>query len=228
MRISTEMHLLVSNAKNRYTKLAGRHKLPARYERIVGDFLGPRCMKSGNHTPIWAADNDAYSAFNEKKYLKMLDRIAAAKTAPAFVTAPDVVEDHYASIKLFERWHNELAQRNIPAAFVLQNGCEDAWEWHMARTDCSWFPWDEVECFFIGGDTAFKFSTFIQKFVSTAISCGGKWIHMGRVNSVKRLRYAIRIGCHSCDGSGMARFTKSVLLPMILATQHKPHPELNL
>lgn len=32
----------------------------------------------------------------------------------------------------------------------------------------------------------------------------------------------------SCDGSGMARFTKSVLLPMILATQHKPHPELNL
>jgi hypothetical protein len=92
-------------------------------------------MKSGNHTPIWAADNDAYSAFNEKKYLKMLDRIAAAKTAPAFVTAPDVVEDHYASMKLFERWHNELAQRNIPAAFVLQNGCEDAWEWHMARAD---------------------------------------------------------------------------------------------
>lgn len=52
---------------------------------------------------------------------------------------------------------------------------------------------------------------------------------MGRVNSVKRMLYALRIGCHSCDGSGMARFPSSVLLPMLRAldtelttTQHQP------
>lgn len=218
------MHLLVSNANNRYKRLAATRPMPTRPERILGDFLGPRCTKTKNHTPIWAADNDAFSGFNPKKYLKMLDGIAGAKNPPAFVTAPDVVCDHFATTDLLCKWLPELRQRGLPVGFVLQNGCEAAWDYHIGSG--AWFPWEEVDCFFIGGDTAFKFSPFIQHF--TAFAAHEKWIHMGRVNSAKRLRYAMRIGCHSCDGSGMARFTDRVLLPLILASQEKPHPELNL
>jgi hypothetical protein len=218
------MHLLVSNANNRYKRLASKRPMPPKPEKFLGDFLGPRCTKARDHTPIWAADNDAFSGFSPKKYLKMLDLIAKAKKPPAFVTAPDVVCDHFASVDLLLRWLPELQQRNLPIGFVLQNGCEAAWDYHISRGE--WFPWDEVDCFFIGGDTPFKFSPFIQKF--TAFASCEKWIHMGRVNSVKRLRYAMRIGCHSCDGSGMACFTNSVLLPMIIASQDKTQPELKL
>lgn len=42
---------------------------------------------------------------------------------------------------------------------------------------------------------------------------------MGRVNSVRRMLYTKNIGCDSCDGSGMARFPRSVLLPLVRALE---------
>jgi hypothetical protein len=44
------------------------------------------------------------------------------------------------------------------------------------------------------------------------IRCGrrgrrGLWIHMGRVNTKRRLSYAYRIGCDSVDGSQWSRWS---------------------
>ena len=41
-----------------------------------------------------------------------------------------------------------------------------------------------------------------------------KWVHMGRVNSLRRLRYASAIGCDSADGTYL-RFGPDVNLPTL-------------
>lgn len=38
-----------------------------------------------------------------------------------------------------------------------------------------------------------------------------RWTHMGRVNSLRRIRYAKSIGCDSVDGSALAMFTDTYL-----------------
>jgi hypothetical protein len=42
----------------------------------------------------------------------------------------------------------------------------------------------------------------------------GKWVHMGRVNSLRRLRYAAAIGCDSADGTYLA-FGPDTNLPAV-------------
>ena len=43
----------------------------------------------------------------------------------------------------------------------------------------------------------------------------GKWVHMGRVNSLKRLQYAAAIGCDSADGTYLT-FGPAKNLPRLL------------
>ena len=43
----------------------------------------------------------------------------------------------------------------------------------------------------------------------------GKWVHMGRVNTRQRLRYATHIGCDSADGTGMTRAPDKLLAQML-------------
>jgi hypothetical protein len=179
------------------------------------DFVQPRSFNAIGKTGLWAADNDAFAKFCPDRYLRMLDRIAAQQERPVFVTVPDKVGDAAATYDLWNKWHHELKDRGIPAAFVLQNGVDDHWFYHMNQG--YHFPFDEVDAFFIGGDTPFKFTEWVRDFIAVASGMHGKWIHMGRVNSIQRLNYARMIGCDSCDGSGMARFRRTVLVPMLTA-----------
>ena len=78
-----------------------------------------------------------------------------------------------------------------PAAFVAQDGIE--------HTDV---PWDEFDCLFIGGATEFKLGAIARRYATEA-KRRGKWLHMGRVNSLKRWRYAEAIGCDSVDGTAL-------------------------
>lgn len=195
------MVLLCANSS---TRLHFNHE----QKRHLGDFVTPRSYNQRGRTSIWAADNDAFSGFNEDKYRRMLDRIAAASTPPQFVTLPDVVCNHEETLRLWGIWHRPLVWRNLNRAFVLQNGLEK-WGWKGV-------PWDYIEAVFIGGDTAFKLGEFVREIVACAKSFR-KWVHMGRVNSVKRMLYAKSIGCDSCDGSAMARFSTDTLIPMVRA-----------
>jgi hypothetical protein len=173
----------------------------------MGDFITPVKPRPVGRTPIWAADNGAFTGFDESAFLYMLDAFTEAATPPVFVTMPDVVADHDQTLRLFGRWHRELAWRGLPRAFVLQDGAEKHDDWKC-------IPWDYIEAVFIGGSTEFKLGQFAAYLVSYAKHMK-KWVHMGRVNSIKRLRYAKAIGCDSCDGSGMSRFGNATMLPMI-------------
>lgn len=179
----------------------------------TGEFFSPRRWGMPGNSPVWAADNDSFNGFNRDKFLRMLDRIAVAAVPPKFVVVPDVVCNHAATGDLWVKWAGEFSSRKIPQAFVLQNGIEE----HPPEYA---IPWGQIDAVFIGGDTAFKFSPWVREFTAFA-KRARRWVHMGRVNSIRRMEYARAIGCDSCDGSGMARFPRSVLAPMAYHLQNE-------
>jgi hypothetical protein len=55
----------------------------------------------------------------------------------------------------------------------------------------------------LGGTTTWKLSTAAARLTAQARR-HGLWVHMGRINSRRRLRHAAAIGCHSADGTYLA------------------------
>lgn len=139
----------------------------------------------------WAADNDAFSKWDAGRYRAMLEAIRGREGC-VFVTAPDVVGDYRVTMQLFAEWRDELA--DLPVAFV---GQDDQERYGV--------PWDAFEAFFVGGTSSWKMGEGAARLVREAKD-RGKHVHMGRVNSHRRLRYAKALGCDSIDGSGFSWF----------------------
>lgn len=149
----------------------------------------------------WAADNDCYQGFNEPAYLRMLAHLTRARNERLlFVTAPDVVGDATATLALFAEWEPRLHALHLPVALVGQDG--------LTADDV---PWDRLEALFIGGTTEWKMGLPAARLTHEA-KARGLWVHMGRVNSVRRIRYAQAIGCDSFDGTQFSRFSDTYLL----------------
>ena len=142
-------------------------------------------------------DNAAYSNWSEEHYLKMLDRWTDAIIPVEWVTIPDVVGDARETSRLFEAWHERVS---LPIAFVAQDGAEDLE-----------LPWDRFRCLFVGGTTDWKLSQAAESVMKEA-KRRNKVLHLGRVNSQKRMRYAYQLGCDSVDGTGYSKYNKKELL----------------
>jgi hypothetical protein len=139
----------------------------------------------------WAIDNGAFSGFDPVAFRRLL-RKAVGQDRCLFIVAPDVVGDARQTLDLWNRWCVELTDTRQPAAYVLQDGQET-------------LPLPDAEAYFVGGSTRFKLSRAAADLVRECKE-GGAYIHMGRVNSLTRLRVAYDWGCDSVDGSGYSRF----------------------
>lgn len=171
-----------------YLSGAVRDELPS----CVGVMLS---LQMGNKLPetrIWAADNGCFNRpdlYSHDKYLRMLDKFAWARERCLFATAPDVWGDAAATIERSREMFQPLRDAGYKAALVAQDGMlEQA------------IPWDEIDCLFIGGNDAWRTGDGFVALCRETVE-RGKWLHMGRVNSLKRIRYAISLGCHSADGT---------------------------
>ena len=143
----------------------------------------------------WAADNDCYTLgenFDSERYIRFLERCAYMADTCLFATAPDVVGDAEATINLFQDWRRTIRNVGLPVALVGQDGLEN--------TDIPWLTFDAL---FIGGTTEWKLGRTVREIITKA-KARGKWVHIGRVNSAKRLRYCIAIGADSVDGTEWA------------------------
>lgn len=177
----------------------------------VGTLIVP---KSGNW-PIegipWAADNGAFAGFDRAAFLKMLDRLEPWRDTCLFVASPDVVGDAEATLDLFREWAPRLTP--WPLALVAQDGLlPDA------------VPWLDIAALFVGGTTQFKLSPEAVGLVRLA-KHRGKWIHMGRVNTIRRMVYANSIGVDSIDGTSFSRWS-DIYIPR--AVRILPHRQLAL
>jgi hypothetical protein len=153
----------------------------------------------------WCADNGAYSnKFDEAKWWAFLEHnVHRAKTC-LFATAPDVVGDAGATLDRSLPWLQPIRELGYPAALVAQDGLEELT-----------VPWDDFDVLFIGGTTAWKLGAAARDLIREAKS-RGKHVHMGRVNSLKRYRYADAIGCDSVDGTFLV-FGPDKNLPKLLS-----------
>jgi len=176
--------------------VSGKHR-PMYDAYNVGHLVCPRSRNTVWSTP-WAADNAAFSRFDADAYRRMLDATHATPGC-LFVTVPDVVGDAFATRELWDDWAPVVASYGLPAAFVLQDGVEEVG-----------VPWLDCAAVFIGGTTDFKLGATARACVCEAQRLG-RWVHMGRVNTTRRLKYAQSLGVDSIDGSGFARFPDAML-----------------
>jgi hypothetical protein len=153
----------------------------------------------------WCADNGCFSdKWDEAKWWKFLQDNSHRADSCLFAVAPDVVGDAAATRLKSAPWLSKIRDLGYPVAYVAQDGLESL--------DV---PWDEFDVLFIGGTTAWKLGPHARRLVARA-KARGKWVHMGRVNSEKRYRYAHSIGCDSADGTYLT-FGPDVNLPKLLA-----------
>lgn len=159
------------------------------------------------HGSAWCADNGCFGNGypGDDGYIAFLERNREHAARCLFAVAPDIApagpmpESLRRSLPMLSR----IRGAGFRAALAAQNGAE-----HTG------LPWDEFDALFIGGDTPWKLGAGARMVIADARS-HGKHVHMGRVNSLERLRYADYAGCHSADGTYLT-FGPDVNLPHLL------------
>ena len=162
----------------------------------------------GNVRPdgvMWCADNGCFSdRWDEAKWWTFLTNNTDRADSCLFAAAPDVVGDAAATMEKSAPWMPQIRALGYPVAFVAQDGLESLP-----------VPWDEFDALFIGGSTGWKLGPHARE-LAAETKRRGKWLHMGRVNSERRFRYAAAIGCDSADGTYLT-FGPDVNLPKLLS-----------
>lgn len=205
--------------------------------------------KQGNRPvagAVWCADNGCFGKGypGDEAWLSWLAARADRADSCLFATAPDVVGDAAATLERSLPWLPKIRALGFPAALVAQNGLES-----LA------IPWDSFDALFLGGSpecipcghvfrerrspkrdercpkcgrqlTEWKLGPHASQLAAEA-KRRGKWVHMGRVNSLRRLRYADDIGCDSADGTFLA-FGPDANLPRVLRWTRDIHEQPSL
>ena len=171
---------------------------------------------------LWAADNGCFSQgerFDAESWFRWVQTLprpdvrwgnhgldtecrlmVEGREKPAwrgclFVVAPDVVADAKATWERSARWLAKVRTAGFPVALVAQDGAE---EFTPMWDECD--LWDAL---FVGGSTEWKLGEDAHDCVHEA-HLRSKWVHMGRVNSLRRLRIAAAWDVDSVDGTVLA------------------------
>lgn len=145
----------------------------------------------------FACDNDAFTkpGFSPDGFRRLLVK-AGGQPRCRFVACPDVVGDAKATLERFDAWAPEIAAAGLPVALVGQDGAEDME-----------LPWGRLDAFFVGGSTGWKESRAAMDLCGEA-NRQGLWVHVGRVNSFRRLRKVFDWGSvDSMDGGCLSRWS---------------------
>jgi hypothetical protein len=154
----------------------------------------------------YGLDNGCFKTFERAAWMRLVEQ--AHTDRPIFVCLPDVVADAQRTAELFDVFAADLSE--LPRALVLQDGIE-----HVR------IPWDSLAAVFVGGSDAFKISPIALRAARTAKMLG-KWVHVGRVNTAKRVANWVGLA-DSIDGSGISRYDH--MLEDVLAAIRNEHPQ---
>lgn len=163
----------------------------------------------------YGLDNGCFTQFKRDTWLRMVDEARSHSTAKnqqcKFVTLPDIVGDARRTLDLL--YHFLQHTEGVPRALVLQDGIGQ----HR-------IPWGNIDAVFVGGSDSFKIAPEAIN-ACKAAKMMGKWVHVGRVNTAKRVRDWIGLA-DSIDGSGMSRFDH--MLEDVLMMLKNEHPQREL
>lgn len=123
-------------------------------------------------------------------WLEWLASLRRYRERCILVAAPDVIGDADATWRLSAPYLPTIRQLGFPAALVAQNGFDPA------EVD-----WDAFDVLFIGGRNDWKFAESGGWATVAEGKKRGKWVHMGRVNSGRRVRACQLSDVDSADGT---------------------------
>jgi len=150
--------------------------------------------KTLTHNVMWSIDNFAFTKFPENKFKKLLETYKEFSHLCSWVTSPDTFADYPSTLKRFYQWSQYINHMGYKRAIVIQNNA------HKYK-----IPYDDLDCVFVGCSDEYKFSHYVLDIVQ---ECKSRNIvtHMGRVNSIKRIKWCFENGFDTVDGSSYARF----------------------
>lgn len=192
---------------------------PLALQLVAAGAVGYMSQPESNRPPpagVWAFDNGCVMKgptgvpvpnprWSEGKWRGKLERYVDESGRCLFAVLPDVVCDHQATLARSLPWSDRIRELGYPVALALQNGAED---------DPA-LPWDAFDVAFIAGDDPFKVGR-AGHLLATRAREHGKPVHMGRVNSARRLRRAAVMGCQTADGTFL-RWAPRTNVPRMLA-----------
>ncbi len=165
-----------------------------------------------DHGLPYALDNGAYGCwlrgepFNEIGFRRLL----AAKGAGAdWIVVPDIVAAGAESLDFSLEWLPAIAEHGKPL-IAVQDG--------MTVSDLASHISGDVGLF-VGGTTEWKLAS-MPEWGELAAFCGA-YLHIGRVNTRRRIRYCASIGADSFDGTSVTRY--AVTLPELDAERRQAH-----
>lgn len=167
--------------------------LAGRYLGRIGHLFSPRAQRGPFTREFgipYAFDNGRFSAgeeWSEADWIKMLDWGKLSGQKPLWVLVPDVVGDRIRTLRSWEMYADRVSDYGWPLAFAVQDG--------MATKDVP----ISADVVFVGGSTEWKWRTL-------GMWCGHfQRVHVGRVNTYRRLWQCHDARAESCDGTGWMR-----------------------
>jgi hypothetical protein len=153
----------------------------------------------------YALDNGAFGAWQQGKPFNVpaFERHVALHGRDAeFIVAPDIVAGGTASLDFTLEWLPRLHGVGRRRLIAVQDGMAEE---HVRPHLC------ETVGIFVGGTTEWKLETLpLWGRLARQV---GSYLHVGRVNTRRRIRLCHAAGAHSIDGTSASRF--SCTLPLL-------------
>lgn len=150
----------------------------------------------------YALDNGAWTsfqrgeAFDESAFQLAVDKLGERAD---FIVVPDIVAGGLRSLDFSLTWLERLRGVSTPMAFAVQDGMTPAMVEPYIGAGRS-----KAGYLFVGGSTEWKLATMSQWVELGRRKHAG--IHVGRVNTVRRIKACLGAGATSFDGSGPSRY----------------------
>lgn len=157
---------------------------------------------------MWCLDNNAFTTgFNPNRYFSLINKFHPFIEQCMFAVIPDRVGDASETLKLYYQWYDEFKQLGVPLAYVSQDGQDQL----PLPEDFQWL--------FIGGTDNWKMSKRSEQLIRKCQSLGKK-IHVGRVNSLKRMMWCKYLNVNSVDGTHI-KFGPDINKKKLIRWMHK-------
>lgn len=164
--------------------------MAGRFPGLVGHLYSPGAQRGPFEFIPYGLDNERFTAgssWSESKWIALLDWARLSGRPPLWVLVPDVVGDRERTLADYNRYYPLVRSYGWPVAFAVQDG--------MTASDVP----PTADVVFVGGTTDWKWATM-------AMWCASfPRVHIGRVNTYRRLWDCADAGAESTDGTGWMR-----------------------
>lgn len=151
----------------------------------------------------YAIDNGAWTAhqsnipFQEEPFLRLVKKMG---DRAEWIVVPDIVGAGLESLRFSERWLSRLSWP-APVLLAVQDGVQPADVTSIVGSDLG---------LFVGGSTEWKERTLMQW--GELAEERSTYLHVGRVNTARRIRLCGDAGVDSFDGTSASRYARTLPL----------------